>query len=179
MRLLGAAAAITAVLVVSGVLLLGGGEAKRPADSSRTIVDKSHRFALSYPKSGWNTVPAAGLSRVPSRPAAVLQRGDRRATIVVRDGASLKGDLVQIARGLTPQLKRRFGDFRPLSARIVRLAGGPALAYTFARTRTGTVQTELVAPAKGRSFTVEAVTRGDDPRVAREVGAILRSFVAR
>jgi hypothetical protein len=179
MKLLGAGAAVAAVLVVGAVLLLGGGDKARQASAGRTIVDKSHRFALSYPKSGWNAVPAARLARVPSRPAAVLQRSDRRATVVVRDRASLKGNLVEIARGLTPQLKRRFRDFHPLSARIVRLAGGPALAYTFARTSTGTVQTELVAPAQGRSFTVEAVARGDDPRVAREVGAILRSFVAR
>ncbi|HEX8856519.1 MAG TPA: hypothetical protein VF752_13065 [Thermoleophilaceae bacterium] len=180
MKLLGAVGAVAALLVVATVLLLGGGDVKRdPASAGKTIVDKSHRFALSYPASGWNAVPASGLAKVPSRPAAVLQRADRRATVVVRSRAALNSGLVQIARGLTPELKRRFSDFHPLSARIVRLAGGPALAYMFAGTRTGTVQTELVAPAQGRSFTVEAVARGNDPRVAREVGAILRSFVAR
>lgn len=172
------AAAIVAALIVAGVLLLTGG-GPRSAPAAKTIVDTPHRFVLSYPAKGWHAVPSSRLAAVPARPVALLQRDDRRATVVVRERPALKGSLVNIGRGLTPLLKQRFRDFRPLSARIVRLTAGPALAYTFARPRTGTVQTELVVPATGRSFTVESVARANDADAARQVGAILRSFVAR
>jgi hypothetical protein len=171
-RLLALAGVFAAALVVAAVLLLSGGGAEH-SPGAKTIVDKPHRFVLSYPASGWRAAPPL------QGTAAILERADHRATVVVRERPALRQSLVQIGRGLTPELKRRFRDFRPLSARIVRLAARPALAYTFARTRTGTVQTELVVPARGRSYTVEAVARANDAEAARQVGAILRSFVAR
>jgi len=162
-----AVAALTALIVF---LTLPSGES---ASSARplTYTAPGGTFSLTYP-ADWHAT-AAG------RSAAAFERSDRAALVTVRQNPPLRGSLSALARTLPQQLARRFSDFRPLSARAVRLSTGPALVYTFARTRTGTVETMVVAPARTSSYTLVAVARGGAAQAAREAGSIVRSLQAR
>ena len=162
-----ALAAAAAVVVL--VLLPSGGSAKR--SQLATFTAPGGAFSLSYP-AGWHAT-AAG------RTAAAIERSDRSALVTVRENPPLGSSLSALAKTLPAALAKRFDDYRPLSARAVRLSTGPALAYTFARTRSGTVETMVVAPARTSSFTLVAVARGGAQQAAREAGSIVRSLQAR
>jgi hypothetical protein len=54
--------------------------------------------------------------------------------------------------------------------------GGNAFLYTFVRTRQKTAQSIALVKVGRQSFTLDAVATAGDPRAAREVAAIVRSF---
>jgi hypothetical protein len=82
-------------------------------------------------------------------------------------------------KDLTRELAKRFSDFHPVGARVARLATGPAVVYTFVRTKANMVQTIVIAPTARRSFTLEAVAPAGARDAAREAGQIVRSLKSR
>jgi hypothetical protein len=167
------AALSVATLIVSVTLfaLLPGGGARPQPPSLASYTAPGGAFSLRYP-AGWQAT-AAGPR------AAAIERADRSAVVTVRESGSPSGSLPTLARTLPAELAARFDDFRPLGARAVRLSTGPALVYTFARTRSDTVETMVIAPAGSHSFTLVVVARGGASQAAREAGAIVRSLQAR
>jgi hypothetical protein len=105
--------------------------------------------------------------------ATVLQRPDRRGTVVVRRGERLEQSPQSLARGLERRLRARLGAIRPLGTRSLD-AGG--LLYTFIRPGADTVQSVAVIPARRATYTLDVVVSGADEDAAREVGAMVRSF---
>jgi hypothetical protein len=169
-RALIAAAALAIVLAgaVAALVLRPGGE-HAPA--------RLHTAAFSVVvPDGWRSLRGSELRAVPSAPAAVLRREDGRGLVVVHRRPALARSRRSLTRDLTAQLERRFRDLRPVSARTVKLHGGPAYVYTFARPAARSVQSIAVAPRGGHTYTLDAVTGAGTPDVAAQVGAILRSF---
>jgi hypothetical protein len=161
------AAAIASVLLFA--LPSGGSSAPKHATaSSSTYRAPGGAFSVSYP-AGWHAT-AAGAG------AVAVQRADRSALVTVREGAPLQGSLAKLAKGLPSELRKRFPDFQPVSARAVQLSTGPALVYTFART--GKVETMVVAPAAKHSYTLIVVAKPGATQAAAEAGAIVRSLRA-
>lgn len=161
------AAAIASVLLFA--LPSGGGSAPKHATAgARTYTAPGGAFSVSYP-AGWHAT-AAGAG------AVAIQRTDRSALVTVREGAPLQGSLAKLAKGLPSELRGRFPDFQPVSARAVQLSTGPALVYTFART--GKVETMVVAPAAKHSYTLIVVAKPGATQAAAQAGAIVRSLRA-
>lgn len=166
-----AALATAAAAALALALALAGGS----ADADSRTVALPGGAQLDHPD-GWRAAGAAEIARSAPGAAALLVRDDRRGLIVVRRRGPVRGSLPALARGLERDLRRRLPDVAPVGARIVRLATGPALSYTFVRRRSGTVHSVVAAPVAGGTVTLEAVAAGDATEVARELGAITRSL---
>ncbi len=161
------AAAVTTLLVTRSD---GGDETPRHRAS-----DKS--FSVAVP-AGWRALSDRQLDDIPTTPAAVLRRVDRRGLVVIRRQPALKRSSRPLTEDLTRQLRSRFKGFEPVGARTVKLSTGPAYVYTFARPKTGTVQSIAVAALRDRTYTLDAVTGAGATDVAAQIGAIVRSFDA-
>jgi hypothetical protein len=162
------AAATAAVLLASG--------ASNSDSEPRAKELRGQGFALAYP-GGWAPLPAEQLAKIDGRPVAVVRRADGAGTVVVRRKAAPKDQSLRaLTRGLTAGLERRFPDFRFVSARVVPIRGGDAFLYTFTRTSAKTAQSIALVRVGAANYTVDGVARTGDPRAAREVAAIVRSF---
>ena len=173
--MIGAAVAVVFVLAALAAVLLpgsGGGHAA-PATARYTTADKA--FSVAVPE-GWRALRPAELKRVAGGPSAVLRRNDGRGLVVVNEGPALARSSRSLTRDLTAQLTRRFAGMKPVTARTVALAGGPAYVYTFARPTAERVQSIAVAPRGTKTYTLDAVAGAGATDVAAQVGAILRSF---
>jgi hypothetical protein len=165
----GAAAVLVAALAAVLALRSGGDDAApryRAADGAFSVVLPA----------GWRAAGAKELAAEPSAPAAVLRRADRRGTVVIRKRPALARSSRSLTRDLTAQLGRRFPGLKPVGARTVRLASGPAYVYTFARPSAGTVQSIAVAARRGGTYTIDAVAPSGARDAAAQIGAIVRSF---
>jgi hypothetical protein len=171
-RLIGIAGAATvlAIALVADLVLRSGGDDRapryRPADRSFSVVLPA----------GWRAAGAAELAAAPSKPTAVLRRADQRGVVVIRKRGPLARSSRPLTRDLTAQLARRLPGAKPVGARTVRLASGPAYVYTFVRPSTGTVQSIAVAPRRGATYTIDAVAPAGARDAAAQIGAIVRSF---
>jgi hypothetical protein len=167
--------AALAVIALAAALLSAGGNghrgSKRGQVSTFTAADRS--FSVAYP-AGWRAT-AVG------RSAGLIERTDHRGLVLVRERPALRGKLSALVEGLPAELRRRFGDFRPVGARVARLSTGPAVVYTFVRARTDRVQSIVVAPdpAAHRSFTLEVAAPARAVDAVRQAGEIVRSLTAR
>ncbi len=162
--------AALAVLLVAG-LLARGGDGATPKDARPAAAQQSDR---------WTAPDDAFTVAVPARwrvqhgaAATVLQRQDRRGTLVVRRGARLEESPQALARGLERRLRAQLGAIRPLATRSLDRGG---MLYTFVRPGAGTVQSVAVVPGEHGTFTLDAVVTGADEQAAREVGSMVRSF---
>jgi hypothetical protein len=170
MSLAAVLAVLGGALALAATFAIGGGAGDRHDSASRTFAATDGSFSISYPK-GWRAQPAEAVGA-----SALIARADGRGMLVVRERGPVEGSLETLGRSVGPELQRRFKDFKPVGARIVRLSTGPALSYTFVRARSGMAQGLVVAPAGGRTYTIETVARGDAPDVAKQLGGIVRSF---
>lgn len=168
---------LAAALVGAALLALAGlltapegadpsGDAEHVAAGTWTAPDRS--FTITSP-SGWKTVAHGDA-------ATVLARSDHKATVVIRPRAAVRGSYERLRRGLTKRLKSRFADFEPVSEQVTPLGTGEGFVYAFARSNANRVQSVVVVPAGDRAYTLDVVAAGDEPTVAREVGAMVRSF---
>ncbi|MEA2267931.1 MAG: hypothetical protein QOD55_45 [Solirubrobacteraceae bacterium] len=155
---------------VAAILAATSGEQGAPRFQA---VDRS--FSVALPE-GWRALGDRELRAMPSAPAAVLRREDRRGMIVIQRRAALERSSRSLTRDLTRQLSRRFDGLQPVGARTVPLRSGTGYVYTFARPAAGTVQSIAVAPAGDRTYTMDAVAGAGAPDVAAQIGAIVRSF---
>jgi hypothetical protein len=169
----GSVAALVLLAVVAAALGLlagrsGGGSPPHAHARAWIYTAGDHSFSISYP-SGWKAASAgAG--------AAVIERADHRGVVLVRERPALRGSLSSLVRGLPRELAKRFPDFRPVGATAVRLSTGPAVVYTFVRTKARKVQSIVIAPTAKRSFTLEVVAPAAAHDAARQAGRIVRSL---
>jgi hypothetical protein len=162
----GAAIALVALLGATG---------GSPHASRATTIDGTD-FSIAFP-SGWSAVKADQLAKLPGRPAAMVRRNDRHATVIVRRKAAPKDQSLRaLTKSLTTQLDRRFPDFRFVSSRVVRLRAGNAFVYTFLRSRAKVAQSIAIVRVGKTSFTLDSVVAESDTGAARELAAIVRSF---
>jgi hypothetical protein len=164
------AVALVAVALAAILAVRSGGEEPAPR-----YHPADRAFSVVLPP-GWRAAGAQELAATSSAPAAVLRRADRRGVVVVRKRPALARSSRSLTRELTVQLGRRFGGLKPVGARTVRLASGPAYVYTFARPSAGTVQSLAVAPGRGATYTIDAVASAGARDAAAEIGSIVRSF---
>jgi len=116
-----------AVALAFAVAAVGAVLAPRPGADDATATPRfraaDRSFSVALP-AGWRADTARTLRTVPSAPAAVLRRADRRGLVVIRRRPALRRSGRPLARDLTAQLGRRFRGLRPVGARTVRLASG-------------------------------------------------------
>src|SRR4051794_1052174 len=169
-----AALALLAVLAL-GLGLLTGHSSRSPQSHAHarawTYTAGDHSFSVTYP-SGWKASSVGPTG-------AVIERADHRGVVLVRERPRLRGSLASLVKGLPRELAKRFPDFRPVGARVARLSTGPAVVYTFVRTKAGKVQTIVIAPTARRSFTLEVVAPVSAREAARQAGQIVRSLKSR
>jgi hypothetical protein len=161
--LVGAAIAVAVVLSVTG----GSGGSAPTREAFR-----GNGFALAAPK-GWTS---ASTEKLADRPALMLERPGRGVVIVKTGPAPKDQSLTKLTSGLTGQLRKRFPDFRFVSARVQQLRGGPAFLFTFVRTKQGTAQSVALIKLGGVSYTLDTVTKSGDTAAASEAAGIVRSF---
>jgi hypothetical protein len=166
-----ALALLVAVAVALGLLAGGNGAPSRARAHAWTYVAGDRSFAISYP-AGWKAGSVGPTG-------AVIERADHRGVVLVRERPALRGTLQSLVKGLPGQLAKRFPDFRPVGASVARLSTGPAVVYTFVRTKANKVQTIVVAPTAQRSFTLEVVAPTGARVAARQAGQIVRSLRTR
>jgi hypothetical protein len=172
-RWVAALVALAAIALAGGLAvgLAGGSGPSRAHARVKTFKAGDGSFSVSYP-AGWKAT-AAGST------AAVIQRTDRKALVLVRERPALKGLLSNLVKGLPAELRKRFPDFHPVGASVAKLSTGPAVVYTFVRTKVGKVQTIVIAPTARRSYTLEVVAPGKAHDAVRQAGEIVRSLRAR
>jgi hypothetical protein len=166
-------AALAGAAVAAGMLVATRDDAPAPAHATELRADD---FALAYP-AGWAPTRADELAKLPGRPAAIVRRKDGKGVVIVRRKAAPRDQsLKALTRDLTAGLDKRFDDFRFVSSRVARVRAGNAFLYTFVRTKQKTAQSIALVRVGKSNFTLDAVAASGDPRAAREVAAIVRSF---
>jgi hypothetical protein len=166
-------AALAGAAVAAGMLVATRDDAPAPAHATELRADD---FALAYP-AGWAPTRADELAKLPGRPAAIVRRKDGKGVVIVRRKAAPRDQsLKALTRDLTAGLDKRFDDFRFVSSRVARVRAGNAFLYTFVRTKQKTAQSIALVRVGKTNFTLDAVAASGDPRAAREVAAIVRSF---
>ncbi len=164
-----AGAALAGALLLALCLALTGGPGASPAAAkAETWRAPDGSYSIVTPR-GWKAV-ASGSA------ATVLQRGDKRGVIVIRERAAVNGSLEALAGRLERRLRGQIADFKPAGARLAAVGGGQGLIYTFVRPGANQVQSVVVAQAGDRSYTLDLVADGDAPDVARELAGMVRSF---
>jgi hypothetical protein len=165
-----AAGVLTGLVLIAAVvaLITGGGHAKAVA-TAPTWNAPGGAWSIAAPH-GWHAVALKD-------GGAVLQRADRRGTVVVRPAGAVKLAYPALAKQLAASLKRRFTDVQTADVRTAPLGTGTGLLYSFVRTRARTVQAIAVAPAgPQRSYVLNVVAPGGTAPVVSEMAAMVRSF---
>ena len=166
---LAAVAGLAAVAFVFGAVVAhSSGKPSRAHARAWTYTAGDRSFSVTYP-AGWK----AG-SIGPT--GAVIERADHRGVVLVREHSKIKGSLASLVKGLPRDLAKRFPDFRPVGASVARLSTGPAVVYTFVRTKAKQVQSIVIAPGAKRSFTLEVVAPSGAHDAAPQAGQIVRSL---
>ena len=166
-------AALAGAAIAAGMLVATRDDAPAPAHAKELRADD---FALAYP-AGWAPTRADELAKLPGRPAAIVRRTDGKGVVIVRRKAAPRDQsLKALTRDLSAGLDKRFDDFRFVSSRVARVRAGNAFLYTFVRTKQKTAQSIALVRVGKTNFTLDAVAASGDPRAAREVAAIVRSF---
>lgn len=173
-----------ATLIGVGALLAGLGVASYVAfgfgsvDEGGTVEGFSgDTFKINYP-ARWQPLSKDELGELPGNPRAVLRSEDGRGLVVVRREKRAPRNFGKLTGELTRVLGKRVPDFQKGSSRIVRIRAGRAFMYSYIRKRRGTVHTVVIAPAGGRSYSINTVSPGGADRIAREIAGILLSFDA-
>ena len=136
-----------------------------------------NRFALSYPE-GWTPLSRKEVAALGGSPIAVLRRGDRRGIVIINRQRRITRDRRALSRQLDRTLKKRFRDFQKVSSRTVNVKAGRAFLYSYIRRSKGTAHSILAVQTSSGAYTLNAVVRADAREVARQIGAIFRSFDA-
>jgi hypothetical protein len=185
-RLAGILLAVAA-FAVAAMLILGGddgGQEERSAEElERALVaggvlrgPPDSRFALRH-TDDWDPLTREELAEGDPPPLAGVRRRDGSGVVTVSERGAVRGGIDRLRRTLPGELEARFDDMRLVGIRFVEVAAGRALYTSWVREQTGRVQTNLVVPdGNRRSFSVDAVIRGDAAAASQEVGAMLRSF---
>src|SRR4051794_31310015 len=167
-------AALAGAAIAAGVLVAVRDDGPKAPPHAKRL--RGTGFALGYP-AGWSPTRAAELAKLPGHPAAVIRRSDGKGVVIVRRKAAPRDQTLKaLTRDLSAGLAKRFPDFRFVSSRVARVRGGNAFLFTFVRTKQKTAQSVALVRVGKANFTLDAVAATGDPRAAREVAAIVRSF---
>jgi hypothetical protein len=169
------AVAVAIAAVVFGVLALTGDDDDGGDDTVKVTAPAGVEFTLAQPE-GWMRVPDDEREGVPGNPLAIMRRDAGQGIVIVNAPSGTERDLDRVAKGLDERLEKALPDFRKVSARVVDVKAGPALLYSYVRTRRATAHTTLVVPTDERTYTLNAVVPAGADDAAREVGRILFSF---
>jgi len=161
------AAAVALALVIRA--LVAGAPAPRPAPA--VLAGPSGSFHLAYPAASWHPVAVPGT-------VAALRRQDGRGLLIVREIRSVAGSAQSIATELTARLRATIPGFRPVSAKLVSLRSGRALLYTFVRDGGRAVQSLVVAPVGGRTWSMDVTAPAGARSAVTEAGRMIASFGA-
>jgi hypothetical protein len=167
--LVGVALGVAAFFVVRA---LTGSE-----DNAGKLEGPDDTFTLSYPDD-WAPLSKEELEKLPGSPLAVVRRKDRKGIVIINAQGRVTRDLDKFSRQLDRKLKGEIPDFGKVSSRSVTIKAGRAFLYTYIRKRRGTVQIVVAVPVGPRGYTLNAVVQGGAEDVARQVGAMIRSFDA-
>jgi hypothetical protein len=159
---------------VGAIHLVGGGSSAAPRGDARVFTGAHDDFAIAVPR-GWSALRGDALSQVPGSPAAVLRADGGRASVIVRRIPPLSGDLRDVARELTAQLRTSVPGFKLVSARLGRTRAGGAFLYTFVR-GDGAVQSLTVTKVHGATYRIDSVVPANAPEAARAAGAAAGSL---
>ena len=167
-RLLGLVAAIAVLVGGAVVAVTGGGEDPvAPAAVAKRWTAPDRSFSVALPPS-W-TAAASGLG------GTVLSRADDAGLVVVRRHPGVKGTLTALSPALVRSVRKALPGARSAGTRRFKAGGRAALLTTFVRG--SRVHAVAVVPAGAdRSFSLDAVATGGQASVARDIGALLRSF---
>jgi hypothetical protein len=164
-----AAGVLTGLCLALGLFALLSGAHHKAVAATPTWKAPNGAWTIAAP-SGWHAVALKD-------GGAVLQRADRRGTVVVRPAGAVKLAYPALAKQLAASLKKRFTDVQTADVRTAPLGSGTGLLYSFVRTRAHTVQAIAVAPAgPRRSYVLNVVAPGGAAAVVREMAAMVRSF---
>jgi hypothetical protein len=135
-------------------------------------------FRIAVPKD-WERVPPGEVAPGSGALTALKQTQGLGLIVIRRDGpaAHLTGKfLVALDHGIRSETP----DYQAVGWRLVdvgpRDAATKALLFTYLRTQKHEIHSVTVVPAGDHSFVVAAVDAAGTPAVAKEVGAIIRSF---
>ena len=180
---------LVAVVAAAAVLLLrggggggearegGGGDARREVARGLTLSGPPDApFALQHPES-WQPLESQRLAQADPPPVAGIRREDDTGVLTVSVRGPVRGGIDRLEEMLPRELEQRVEGFRLVTARRLQVAAGPALYVAWSGEGSDRLQSTLVVPdGNRRSFSVDAVVRGDARPTAQEVGAMLRTF---
>jgi hypothetical protein len=163
-----AAAAVFALSYVTG------------RDAERRAVEgpSESPFTMTRP-SGWKELADQEREALPGSPLAVLRREDGKGIAIVGKEASRSRDFDKLSRELDRELPKSFSDFEKVTSHTIAVKAGQAFLYSYTRKKKGTANSVVVVPAKSGRFTINTVVTGGAVDVARQVGAMIRSFDTR
>lgn len=165
---------LAAVLsAVAGLLVSVAVMSALPGPAAKVVEAKAFHFAV---PPGWHEASPTDLAAMPSRPAAALRSADGKAVVTVRRIAPIHATGAQLVSALGTRLRKRFGGFRPVSARFANLRGGRAFVYTFERDPQRTAQTVAFTSAGDATYEIDAVVPGKAHAAARDAAAAIASF---
>ena len=125
---------------------------------------------------GWESVSQEELLGLPGQPVAVLHQTDGGAVVTITAESRTKGTLPELSHQLEAKLKGEFADFKLVNSQTVKVAAGPALSLSYARTEKGTANTLLAVPTDKALYVLNAVVPAGQQEAAQEAGSILSSF---
>jgi hypothetical protein len=161
---------MTAIFAVDQ--LTGGG-----AESGLVKGPPGNPFTIERP-SGWRELSSTELDALPGSRLAVLRRKDGRGILIINKQTSTSHDFAKISSDLDSALTRSVPDFKKVSSHTVGVKAGNAFHYSYIRTRKGTANSVVVVPVNSGRYTINVVVTGGAKDVARQVGAMIRSFDA-
>ena len=150
--------------------LIGGG-----SDSDTVKGPSGNPFTIERP-SGWSELSKTELDALPGSPLAVLRRKDGTGIVTINAQARTSHDFAKISSDLDRALPKSIPDFEKVSSHTVRVKAGKAFLYSYTRRKKGTAHSVVVVPADPGSYTINVVVTGGANDVARQVGAMIRSF---
>ncbi len=152
---------VGAVAVLAALAIFGAGGSTPQAPHFYTGPASAYRI---LEPSGWRPLPHG----------TGLERADGRGLVVVQPTTLPAGSVNALARSLTSSLRRRFGSFKPVAARLVPVRAGSGLLYSFV---TGSELHSLVITGiRGRAYSIDSVVPVSAREAAAEAGAIAGSF---
>jgi hypothetical protein len=132
-------------------------------------------FTVTVPP-GWKSLSSDELSALPGSPLAVLQETNGAGVVIINTQPPSQAGLAALAKKVQSKLERTIPDFKLVGASTINLPSGQAESISYARTKQGTADTLVLAPAGGRIYTLNAIIPGGEQTAAQQAAQIINSF---
>jgi predicted Zn-dependent protease len=134
-------------------------------------------FTVTLP-SGWKSLSADELSRLPGSPLAVMQQTEGSGVVIINTQPPSDASITALSKEIQAKLAKKIPDYKLIGATTINLPSGQAASISYARTKENTADTLVVAPAGGRIYTLNAVVPGGQKAAAEQAADIIKSFDA-